>query len=684
MGNKIGRNEKCTCGSGKKYKRCCLHKDAVYGEKNHKKSQTQKSFLRSYFQNYHNIDLAVTLASLSIYPPNHGKNLRLEYLTLEALTLDSHSDVAVNTKNLSSFLDKHFGSHHLEDPPGNLFTENVISSIGNNTVYGGNFEQGAFTLNNIINAINFKKDVYPDDFLKITNDAFLLLLKMSDLVAGKLRHKRNMLGGGGAICNEIEFPENITEFKDALVFHNKWFDNFCNHLNIDKGIATYFSLNHKHRNNTKNEVADTNNPLITKPLIQWNNGFLLISPTNIISALVHFTLVQAARYGCQKELIFQFHETVWDELIFSMDRIEFEKEIFNFENKDNLPVKSLLFRFDTNKLAYLNFSYDEGESYDKKTPFHSDPMKKIQEAIKLKDKNFKLLNHKYKDYKFIDLTLYSFIGREYPLKSTKRNNTNVLIASVYQFLCWLKSDLHDSMSLWYFLESKKKLLGLSKLLSHNIGFLNCYNLYKNKNKSFYLGDERKPDFLLLTQGELNVIKDATENEDKIAVYYKIPKFEHCVFASVVKFDNKIPRYFDINRFRLGYQFEFYLPGYPIDIWIRAKNNLQDIPEEDFDLYSLFSMAISYWFWLIKEQLKLHLKQLEIQALLISYELTNTELFESQDYPGKKEENVADKFTCSISENKIEIKIPSEISSYINSGDNEGDRIMLRYLLLSYW
>ncbi len=24
--NKIGRNQKCTCGSGKKYKKCCLHK----------------------------------------------------------------------------------------------------------------------------------------------------------------------------------------------------------------------------------------------------------------------------------------------------------------------------------------------------------------------------------------------------------------------------------------------------------------------------------------------------------------------------------------------------------------------------------------------------------------------------------------------------------------------------------
>lgn len=27
---KIGRNEKCPCGSGKKYKYCCLNKDKAY------------------------------------------------------------------------------------------------------------------------------------------------------------------------------------------------------------------------------------------------------------------------------------------------------------------------------------------------------------------------------------------------------------------------------------------------------------------------------------------------------------------------------------------------------------------------------------------------------------------------------------------------------------------------------
>jgi uncharacterized protein YecA (UPF0149 family) len=31
--NKIGRNDSCPCGSGKKYKRCCAKKEAEMGQR---------------------------------------------------------------------------------------------------------------------------------------------------------------------------------------------------------------------------------------------------------------------------------------------------------------------------------------------------------------------------------------------------------------------------------------------------------------------------------------------------------------------------------------------------------------------------------------------------------------------------------------------------------------------------
>lgn len=142
MSNKIGRNAKCPCGSNLKYKHCCLKKGINYEKNNNSKSHKNENPLRNHFKEYHNIDLVATLAALSVNPLNHGKNLRLEYLLWEALSTKSSSEKLVDPPKLSKFLNQNLGHHHLEDPPGNLFTENIIYTLGNNTVYGGNFEQG--------------------------------------------------------------------------------------------------------------------------------------------------------------------------------------------------------------------------------------------------------------------------------------------------------------------------------------------------------------------------------------------------------------------------------------------------------------------------------------------------------------------------------------------------------------
>ncbi|MEY8292704.1 DUF1186 domain-containing protein [Carnobacteriaceae bacterium 52-44] len=45
---KVGRNDPCPCGSGKKYKKCCLKKDNVYKNKHQEPLDVQKRWLRDY------------------------------------------------------------------------------------------------------------------------------------------------------------------------------------------------------------------------------------------------------------------------------------------------------------------------------------------------------------------------------------------------------------------------------------------------------------------------------------------------------------------------------------------------------------------------------------------------------------------------------------------------------------
>ena len=48
----LGRNELCPCGSGKKYKRCCLNKDVVVGRAGRKVGTAQKQYSELYTKIY--------------------------------------------------------------------------------------------------------------------------------------------------------------------------------------------------------------------------------------------------------------------------------------------------------------------------------------------------------------------------------------------------------------------------------------------------------------------------------------------------------------------------------------------------------------------------------------------------------------------------------------------------------
>ena len=48
----LGRNELCPCGSGKKYKRCCLNKDVVLERAERKVGATQKQYSELYIKLY--------------------------------------------------------------------------------------------------------------------------------------------------------------------------------------------------------------------------------------------------------------------------------------------------------------------------------------------------------------------------------------------------------------------------------------------------------------------------------------------------------------------------------------------------------------------------------------------------------------------------------------------------------
>jgi len=489
MSNKIGRNAKCPCASGRKFKHCCFNKSLTDHKIKQSRPKKENNILSKFFKSFHNTDLVATLASLTIYPPNHGKNLRLEYLVFQALSTRNKSEDLVDPDRLKLFLCKHYESHHLEDPPSNLFTENILYTLGNNTVYGGNYEQGAYTLNTLISAIQFNQNLYPKEFIQKTNGTYILILTISDTIASRLGHERNLYGDQEKYGTEIQVPRNISEYKNALFFTNEWINNFCKNFRIIENVISPLCLDIEKIKNNNIEIADNNNPLITKPLAELSNGILVVSPTTILTALIHYTWLLSDKYDCKNILLKEYHKIVRNELVFYSNKIKWKPNIFEFKKNETLPIDNALFKFDKDKFVYLSIIYDEGHNYNRRTPCQVDPLNQMEKIQKLQKENLKLLQHKFKGQKFIEVILYSSIGREYLLMFSQGENCYTYISSVYKFLCWIKSESHDNMSLWYFLDSKEKFLNSFKHIIPNIGFLNYYDLYR-KNNSFYISDEK--------------------------------------------------------------------------------------------------------------------------------------------------------------------------------------------------
>ncbi len=97
--NKLGRNDPCFCGSGKKYKKCCLGKNIPSYSKLSELEQ-----LKLEFSDYKQLDLIATLGGLQVYPENHSHTIRLETASRVACSIKNNGKRKIDPNQLQSLL----------------------------------------------------------------------------------------------------------------------------------------------------------------------------------------------------------------------------------------------------------------------------------------------------------------------------------------------------------------------------------------------------------------------------------------------------------------------------------------------------------------------------------------------------------------------------------------------------
>ena len=161
---KSDRNKPCPCGSGKKYKHCCLKKDRYL--KNLSEDALKK--LKEEFSKYNQEDLIKTLAALSIYPENQSQQIRLEIATQIACSNINCGDKIITIPELNELFLKYLPSGgligSLDDPLDNLFTNNILF-FKNHVIFTGHCTFEYYMLQKILNSIQFNSSSFSDEYL---------------------------------------------------------------------------------------------------------------------------------------------------------------------------------------------------------------------------------------------------------------------------------------------------------------------------------------------------------------------------------------------------------------------------------------------------------------------------------------------------------------------------------------
>ena len=673
---KIGRNEPCPCGSGKKYKNCCFKKD------NYLRNLPDDALIRlkEEFSKYNQEDLIKTLTALSICPENQSQYIRLEIATQIACSNINCGNKIITTHDLNELFLKYLPSKGpiglLEDPLDTLFTNNIIF-FKNNVIFNGPSTSDYYVLQEILNCIHSNSSIFSNEFLEYFYQTSMFILFLSDYTAKKSGHKRYE-DIDNRFRQEIFFPDidELDYLKNCVTLNDNEMKKFKSFLNVNKDRANDFIievgdnsfnsvlsvekefiedlkknniLNDFFKMNMYSEFSDKN-PLLISPLIKIENTYIIF-PRALSISLRHNILSSVLKFNEKESFIKNYQKDLWSNILFNLkNKLHFEDFDYELPEWENTLFKDKVFKIDTDKLAYCILVNDNLNDYGKNGPCERIELKY---GPILKNRIDSVINNLYSDESINDILIILFMGMTGRQHYTKiPNYNNVLMINCEEFKILINSGNYDSLTLFKFanLLENKNIEGIS--------FLDKFGFYIENNHSFYVTDE-KMDVLLLSFEETSKY---TKKLRKKAIKDKDPHLE--IYNDTPVFVNKI------NDFMYAANHHLYLIKLiNQSIWIKFEK----------DIETFIAKTISFWIWQFSDELYKDLKQLNGRPILISFSLEEDK---DLDLNIKITNNIKKNLIISSNISDVEIKI--KISKYLiplaNQKNNEADLLLMDEIL----
>ena len=310
MFDKINRNDPCPCGSGKKFKKCCMGKVEMDTHPNTGKYSRQnncESVFR-YFQTHSTKDVLNFVIGLQLSPSNHGKNVRIEDLArLAVLSMHIDDSRPVSCGELKALLDKDYGHNCMEDLPCNMFSENVAYFGGAYTVFPGITYFAIEILNGLLKAVFKSKCGLPVDLQNRIHEGVQCLLDLGKYISNCGGIEGNIIGAdfesSNLDCSMCSHDYSVPKTN---------FKNYLSTSGLDPNIIDQFVLD---VNDRRIISADPDQcPFLQKPVVEYNDRYYFLLISNQANAISSFIMRTLLEYHYADNVARAFHQGLWNEI----------------------------------------------------------------------------------------------------------------------------------------------------------------------------------------------------------------------------------------------------------------------------------------------------------------------------------------------------------------------------------
>lgn len=497
MTKKIERNDSCPCGSGKKYKHCCMRieqsKDntAAQNRAPLQYSELYAPKILAYLESHNVAPILDYLIALQLNPANNGKNLRFEHIGQLAVSSIGKGNASPDVLVFKHLIDEEYPYDMMEDIPINMFCETVVFHGGNYLFFPGLSTHCSELFRAMTESIYRVDGVFPEAYKAEIYQGVTLILELGNAIATRAGIENTTRGNNNPREKIMEALSN-----QSYAIPKAMMTYIIKYNQLDECVLDNFLLD---KDNP--EILTTNperNPILYKPLVKHNGNFYFIGISNQGCAINNFILKTAIKYNCINELVQLTQDTIWNRVGISCTNLMHwaPMEFQSFQPRD-AHYNECLFQIDVNWMAYLCYVKDTPKDVSvdgTETYIHWDidnRLKKTLATIRNSEQT--------KGFHIFTLVVYSSMGEPFALMMNEQPKTDYLIHfSAFDFLQLVQTETWDNMSLVRYARTKEHAAALKYGLNQP---LDCYSMYKKHGESFYLSDENKYDFIQIEPNE---------------------------------------------------------------------------------------------------------------------------------------------------------------------------------------